>query len=207
MSALNRRVLVLTKGWQASSFMSVRNALHRMAKARNDGNFVIALNCDGGNYIPTPWEEWIKLEVQPGDPFISTAKLKIKVPTIVVSNRLTSVPKVEPRFSKETFWRRQNGRCMYTGTQLNWYEANIDHHIPRSKGGKSTFENCGLTSIELNQKKGDRMAEDVGLRLHRPLTKPAPFLLSLKIKASETNPEWSPFLIQRDSYPLLEEED
>ena len=195
---LKDKVLVLTRNFRALSFISVRKAIQQMATPRKKNpsqKVVTALEIENGQITRlVPWEEWIELPIRDGDKYISTANRKIRKPTIVTLAEFEKVPEIEPKFSKEALWRRQNGRCMYTGTQLEWKNCNIDHYIPRDAGGETSFTNCGLTTVELNAKKGNKSANELGLRLALPLTKPDKLLVSWKLKSDPEYPEWDPFL-------------
>lgn len=197
-NVLKDKVLVLTKNFRALSIITVRKAIQQMAtprKKRPDQKVVTALEVEDGQITRlVPWEEWIELPIREGDKFISTANRQIRTPTIVTLAEFDRVPEVDVKFSKEALWRRQNGRDMYTGEELEWKECNIDHRIPRAKGGQTTFENCGLTTIENNAKKGDKLEHEVGLKLVLPLTKPSKLLSSWRLKPDPAYPEWDPFL-------------
>ena len=50
-------------------------------------------------------------------------------------------------------------RCQYRGKPLGSGEGNIDHVLPRSRGGKTSWENCVLASKDVNSRKGDRLPD------------------------------------------------
>lgn len=143
------------------------------------------------------WEEWITLPIREGDRYVSTAKTKVRVPTIVTTAEYDKVPEIEPRLSKEALWRRQKGKDIYTNQPLKWSKANVDHYIPRAKGGETVWENVGLTDPEINTMKGDKYAHEVGLQLMQPLTKLKKMLLSMRLKPDPKYPEWDPYLIAK----------
>src|SRR6201985_3349860 len=75
-------------------------------------------------------------------------------------------------------------------------EENIDHVLPRSRGGKTTWENCVLAHREVNSRKADRLPEEVGLRLlKRPMT-PCELPSTLFIRNTHRIPEWRHFLVE-----------
>lgn len=195
---LKDKVLVLTKNFRALSFITVRKAIHQMAHPRKnkpEQKVVTALEVENGQIIRlVPWEEWIELPIREGDKFISTANRQIRKPTIVTLAEFEKVPEIDVKFSKEALWRRQNGRDMYSGEKLEWKNCNIDHYVPRDQGGETSFENCGLTKIETNAKKGNKSAHEAGLKLALPLTRPEKLLVSWRLKPDPDYPEWDPFL-------------
>jgi 5-methylcytosine-specific restriction endonuclease McrA len=197
-NVLKDKVLVLTKNFRPISFITVRKAIHQMAtprKKKPSQKVVTALEVENGQIVRlVPWEEWIDLPIRDGDKYIGTSNRRIRKPTIVTLAEFDRVHEIEPKFSKEALWRRQNGRDMYTGEKLEWNGCNIDHYIPRDRGGKTSFENCGLTRVEINEKKGNKLAHEVGLKLALPLTKPEKLLVSWRLQPDPAYPEWTPFL-------------
>jgi hypothetical protein len=52
---------------------------------------------------------------------------------------------------------RDKGRDAYTGKLLDWDESTIDHVIPSDRGGTDTYDNCVLTTREINNWKSNRL--------------------------------------------------
>lgn len=83
--------------------------------------------------------------------------------------------------------------CQYTGESLPPNQLTVDHVIPRSRGGKSTWENCVTASLAVNAAKADRTPEEAGLKLLRPATAP-PDSLALEYAVMQTiHPDWEPY--------------
>lgn len=78
------------------------------------------------------------------------------------------------RFTKKRVYARDNYICQYSGKKLRPSDATIDHILPKSRGGKSTFENCVTCSRDINIKKGDRTPDEAGLKL---IHVPRPYVL------------------------------
>jgi 5-methylcytosine-specific restriction endonuclease McrA len=68
-------------------------------------------------------------------------------------------------FSKRNILTRDNYRCVYCGKPEK--RLTIDHIIPRSRGGKSTFENCVACCRRCNTRKGCRTPSEVGMFMKR----------------------------------------
>jgi 5-methylcytosine-specific restriction endonuclease McrA len=66
-----------------------------------------------------------------------------------------------PNWSKRGVYLRERGLCGYCGTRGN----TIDHIVPQSRGGESTWENTVLACGPCNNRKGDRTLAQSGLRL------------------------------------------
>jgi 5-methylcytosine-specific restriction endonuclease McrA len=66
-----------------------------------------------------------------------------------------------PRYSRDGVFRRDNDTCLYCGKHAN----TIDHVLPRSQGGKSTWENSVAACRKCNEKKANRTPKEAGMRL------------------------------------------
>ena len=77
------------------------------------------------------------------------------------------------KLTKRNIYIRDKYRCQYTGKQLKFNEANIDHVVPKAKGGKNTWDNLVVCSKDINSIKGDKTNEEAGLKLIKKPTKPS----------------------------------
>lgn len=97
---------------------------------------------------------------------------------IVVPINMIFVIPVTPKFrnvesiSRYMLYERDGGKCCYCGKKITQKEATVDHVIPRSKGGKSTWDNVALSCGHCNRKKGDRTPEQAGMKLNAKLYNP-----------------------------------
>jgi 5-methylcytosine-specific restriction endonuclease McrA len=184
-------VLVLNRNWQA---IHVKNPLEAMTMMYSDG--ATALDIRGEDHmIPLRWNDWIKLPIEDGkDDFIQTVRGKIKIPKVLVLCNYDKVPRKRPKFSPKAVWDRDNGTCQYSGQKLTLHNANIDHVIPRSRGGKTDWANCVLTHKDINAKKADRTPEEAGLKLIRKPQDPKELPSTFYIKNKHNVREWDMFL-------------
>ena len=77
-----------------------------------------------------------------------------------------------PKLSAKGIWERDGGHCQYTGKKLAPHEGNIDHMVPRSRGGLTSWENCVLADKRINSLKGNRLPEEVGFQLKKNRRRP-----------------------------------
>jgi len=68
-------------------------------------------------------------------------------------------------FSRHELLKRDNRTCQYCSRQLSNSEVTIDHLIPKSKGGKTSFLNCVISCQVCNSFKGSKTLEESGLKL------------------------------------------
>ncbi|PTY04163.1 HNH endonuclease [Verrucomicrobia bacterium LW23] len=155
-------VLVLNRNWLAIDVRTPQQAFVHLATAT-----AMALHIDGTSITPMRWEEWIALPVREGDRSVRTPRGLVRIPTVLVLARFNKVPRRRPRFGVRALWARDGGRCQYTGRHLKPGEGNIDHIVPVSRGGATSWENCVLSCREVNSRKADRLPAEAGLRLMR----------------------------------------
>ena len=80
-------------------------------------------------------------------------------------------------------------RCQYCGSQAE----NIDHIVPRSKGGRHAWENVVAACRRCNARKRDHMLEETGMKLRRPPTAPRGRQWALAALGAVL-PDWEPYL-------------
>lgn len=113
------------------------------------------------------FEEWMKLDPRRGelDKLVHTSKRNIRIPTILVCPRYSLMPSKNQKPSPSAIRRRDGNRCQYTGKELTKDTFSLDHIIPRTKGGKDTWENLVAAHKKVNSEKGNRYNHEVGLKL------------------------------------------
>ena len=152
---------------------------------------------DVQEYISTvEWDEWITLPVRPWDLSIHSAKMEIRVPTVVITKNYSKVheKKFKGKPTKEGLFIRDNATDAYTGKELEYAEATVDHVVPLSRGGKDTYGNTVLTTKKINNDKGNRLNEEIGLKLLLDPHEPKPVKISHTIKKARHH-DWKKFLI------------
>ena len=199
-------VLSLNKSWSPIGILTVAEAITAMAGGHGahpaygmDVDF--ARNPDGSlnvgkltNASPIPWEKWMDLPVRDHDLAINTSRGQIRVPTVIIQQNYNKVPLKRPRLCRRAIWERDGGVCQYTGEKLRPADANVDHVVPRHRGGRDTWENLVTTSSATNTRKGSRLNHEAGLRLIRTPKAPPALPVSVTIRDAR-HPHWTPFLI------------
>ena len=107
----------------------------------------------------------------------------------------TLVSVVAKRQGARGIWERDGGVCQYTGRKLAPHEGNIDHIVPRSRGGASSWENCVLSHRTVNERKADRLPQEAGLRLLRSPAIPRAVPASMLIRNLHGVGDWQRFLV------------
>ena len=183
-------VLVLNRNWQAINIRTPQDAFCQMAT-----NAVTALDIENDEHIrPVKWDEWITLPVRPQDNAVRTARGAIRVPTVIVAVNFARVPKKRPKLNAHNIRERDGNRCQYTGVLLRPDEGNLDHVVPRSRGGADTWENLVWSAKDVNQRKADRLPHEAGLRLLAVPRAPKELPVTAHLRNAHGVAEWKLFL-------------
>lgn len=145
---------------------------------------------------PVIWPVWKDLPVRDHDLSVGTTAGRIRLPTVVVLSRFDRVPRKRLTFGLRGLYERDGGRCQYSGRSLSLAEANIDHVLPSSRGGDTSWENCVLSDRRVNHRKADRTPNEAGLTLLRQPVRPPELPLNHFIKNKYQIQDWLYFLPQ-----------
>jgi len=137
-----------------------------------DENTVNLENID--YFMPvTKVKEWLELPIRPFDEYIQTAKGPVRIPSVVICSKFDKVIHNKIQFpTKQNILKRDNYTCVYTGVKLGKDNVSVDHIVPKSRGGKDTWENMVCCDRLLNSKKASFTPEQVGLKLRYKPYKP-----------------------------------
>lgn len=111
-------------------------------------------------------------------------------PSVIKINRYIHIPYKGVVLTRHNIFKRDGHKCQYCGTSK---ELTLDHLIPRSKGGKSSWINLVTACKGCNTKKGDNSPEQAGMRLHTKPVKPS-YLSFIKSANGTLREDWKPFL-------------
>ncbi len=111
-------------------------------------------------------------------------------PSIVRLHNYVKVPyNRKIAITKKAIFFRDNNRCQYCGAVAE----NIDHVIPKSRGGRNSWDNVVAACRICNAVKGSRLVSETNLRLHKIPREPQPSL-QLFIARGDIRPEWRPYV-------------
>jgi 5-methylcytosine-specific restriction endonuclease McrA len=113
-------------------------------------------------------------------------------PHVIRLIQYVRVPRaVQRKISRRALFARDGWECAYCGSASG--RLTLDHVVPRSRGGESTWENVVTACAPCNHKKGDRTLEESGLTLRR-LPRPPQPVLFIKLAAPRLPSGWKPYL-------------
>lgn len=185
-SVLNTKVLILNRLYLPIHVTSVRRAFSLLyqgiARAVNE------------QYQTFDFNSWSELSVSVREESVGLVNRVIRVPRVILLVGYDRIPKRQVRFSRFNIYARDKSTCQYCGRKLPRYELNLDHVIPRSRGGTSTWENVVCSCQPCNRRKGGRTPQEVGITLLRKPYKPKWTPVMQETFNLSSYSEWLPFL-------------
>jgi 5-methylcytosine-specific restriction endonuclease McrA len=179
-------VLVLNKNWSPVRITNALDALSKMFEGR-----ARAVSEDYGTY---DFDSWAELALKKEDPYVVTVRWNLKVPNVILLSKYDEVPSKKLTFSRANIYRRDKYMCQYCGEKPGTEELTIDHVIPKSRQGKTSWTNCVVACLPCNRKKANHLAHEVGLKLRSTPVKPNwnPMLVLHRVKNTPAN--WKKFV-------------
>jgi 5-methylcytosine-specific restriction endonuclease McrA len=98
----------------------------------------------------------------------------VQVPSVIRLLSYRHIPQQSRALSRKNILLRDRNTCQFCGKALPASELTLDHVLPRSRGGRSSWENLVACCYTCNNRKGDRTPEEAGIKLQR---RPRPFTL------------------------------
>jgi len=173
MNALvNRKVLVLNRGWTPIGVVTLEKAICLTVSTYSDETPKARILDPNQDFRLFTWQDWSQQKPGGNEETIRGAKQSYRIPEIILLTRYNKLPNQRTNFSRRTIYRRDGNTCMFCGRKPGTESLSIDHILPRSRGGKTTWENCVLACTDCNRKKGDRTPEEANMKLLRKPVKP-----------------------------------
>jgi len=187
------KVLALNKSYIPIRLCSKYATIGKMYTGAVEAMYIM-----GDSWTPMNWDDWVNLSLQDkwpeGTEFINSVSQRIAIPKVIRYLRYDKVPKVSFRLSRKSIYERDHYTCYLCGDVFSEGKLSIDHVIPLSKGGRSSWENMVTCCKRCNWDKGDKTLSEMKVKPKFMPTKPVLSNMQ-KLKASVTvhQPEWSLF--------------
>lgn len=177
--------LVLNGSWHPIGFTRISNAICAMMR-----DMAFAVHPE--TYEPLGFSEWVDRA-----PFsarlIKTSSRPIPAPDVVVLRNYSARPPTTIGFNRQNLLKRDEHTCQYCGAELPAPKLQVEHVLPRSRGGQTTWTNTVAACKRCNNKKADRTPQEAGMTLRRkpfvPKWKPR-----MAIPHGDLRDSWVPFL-------------
>ncbi len=99
--------------------------------------------------------------------FLVSPSRRLRVPSVIRLLEYRRIPFQGRALSRKNILMRDRNTCQFCAKSLPAGELTLDHIIPRSRGGESTWENLVACCHPCNNRKGNRLPEEAGMRLLR----------------------------------------
>lgn len=117
----------------------------------------------------------------------------IQIPAVVRTHRYISIKSFNRKScSKSDIYERDGYLCVYCGIKPSI--LTVDHVVPKSRGGLSTFDNLVTSCSSCNNKKGDRTPEEARLSFVRKIPSSYNPIIALINKCGDSNEYWRDYL-------------
>jgi 5-methylcytosine-specific restriction endonuclease McrA len=192
MTVLDSSVLVLNRLYQPVNVTTVRRAFSLLYQG-------VARAIDR-EFQTFDFESWAALSAEVHDnDVVHTVARTIRVPRVIILQVYDRFPRVNVRFSRQNIYLRDKCTCQYCGKKFPRTDLNLDHVIPRSRGGRTTWENIVCSCVTCNLNKGGRTPAEAGMRLLKRPARPKWSPFERGKDGSYTYDDWRPFLSLADA--------
>ena len=168
--SLGQQVLVLNRLWQAVNLCSARRALTLVFEGHAQ---VVAADGAGDfrTYDFQQWRDFAEVGKDESD-WVRTVTLRLRIPRVILLLFFDRLPREEVKFTRHNIFERDRNTCQYCGQVLDRRELNLDHVVPRDRGGPTTWENIVCSCIPCNTRKANRTPAEASMRLVRKPKRP-----------------------------------
>jgi 5-methylcytosine-specific restriction endonuclease McrA len=119
----------------------------------------------------------------------------LRVPRIIVLRRFARLWRPAVRLTRANVMLRDGHRCRYCGRSGGERPLNIDHVLPRSRGGEDRWDNLVTACQACNRRKGRRTPQEAGMPLRGGVAAPHWMLAARLLNGRPADfPEWEPFV-------------
>jgi len=111
--------------------------------------------------------------IEAADQVIRAASAELPRPLVIRLRRYIKLPRnLSLPLTRRLVYARDQYTCQYCGGHFNASQLTMDHVLPKSRGGKKTWENIVTACRRCNQRKGNRTPAEAHMRLLRPPYRP-----------------------------------
>jgi len=176
-------VLVLNRMYMAVHVIPVRRAFGLLYRELAE-----VIHLEQGTFANYNFQSWREISEsrcvakQPYDDWVRAVNFEIQVPRVIRLLAYDRLPKQHVHLNRRNVLARDEHRCQYCGRVFPAHLLSLDHVVPRSRNGLTTWENVVCACLACNMKKGGRTPQEARMRLvRRPLKPKRNPLLILKL--------------------------
>jgi len=172
-SALDSSVLVLNRLFMAVRVIRARTAFVMLWKQVAE-----VVSVEDETFATYDFASWADVsqyrrQFEPAShEWIRTVRFEIAVPRVIRLLSYDRLPKTRVRLNRRNLFTRDGNRCQYCGKKFRTSELSIDHIVPRSRGGRTVWNNVVCACMKCNVRKGGRTPAEASMHLVREPVQP-----------------------------------
>jgi len=188
--------------WMAVRVTDARRAFSLLFK-----DLAEAIRVDDGSYTTHDFESWTELSglrdsfmggvrgiASDHYEWVRTVRMHIAVPKVIRLMGYDRLPAQGVKLNRRNIFARDQNRCQFCGQRFPISELSLDHVVPRSQGGVSTWTNLVCCCVRCNARKGGRTPVQANMKLIRKPVQPRRNpVISLRL-GSDKYASWRAFL-------------
>lgn len=193
--------MLLNAHYAALRVVTVRRAFTLLFKRDESmGRVAEVVSVEDGRYMSYDLDDWVQLSTfrrefdGNGCEWVRTVRVAILVPRIIRVLTYARLPIHDVKFNRRSVLARDDHTCQYCGVRFPPARLTIDHVIPRSQDGGTTWDNIVCACHRCNVRKGGRTPAQAGLRLIRKPVKPKRNPTVMVKLADKRYADWRPFV-------------
>jgi 5-methylcytosine-specific restriction endonuclease McrA len=185
-----QNVLVLNRLWQAVNVCRWERAIALLYSEHAQ-----VVHETEGSYCTFDFNEWCLCDPRSyANDCLHTVSLQFQIPHIILLRQFDRYPRKDVKFTRGNVFERDNFTCQYCGIQPERKLLNMDHVFPKSRGGKTVWDNVVCSCITCNSHKGDRTPEEARMYLRCPVVRPTWQPFTRQHKTAAARKSWHRFL-------------
>jgi len=165
---INSSVLVLNASYEAINICNVKRAIKMVVK--------------GVASVEEVYDEKL----------IHSPSVTMNIPLVIRLINYVYIPHQSVRFSRKNVLLRDQYSCQYCHKRFPAKELTLDHVLPISRGGKTTWDNVVTACKKCNRKKGGRTPKEA--RMNNPNPKAPPVYLHIIRQIKTYHQSWKKYL-------------
>ncbi len=118
------------------------------------------------------WSELSKLLEEHPNGFVRTPHLRLAIPDVIRLVDYEGIPMPRVKFTRRNIYAHYRNICCYCAEKFSTRELNLDHVLPRSRGGHASWKNMVVSCRPCNSKKADRTPSEAGMKMHYKPSRP-----------------------------------
>ena len=173
--AIQSNVLAVNRLFVAVHVISARRAFCLLWKGLAE-----VIHIENESYMSYDFDGWREIselktildERDELEDWIAAVNFDLQVPRVIRLLKYDRIPRNSVKFSRRNVFLRDENCCQYCDKRFSAHNLSLDHVMPRSRGGESTWDNVVCACLKCNVRKGGRTPQEAGMQLRRAPRRP-----------------------------------